>query len=993
MTPTPLNSTSGDKINNAETNTWSEMTIVPANNNADVKSHITALVGQRKTRSASLSRQLLNTILPLSLAPLVVASIAGYVITQNRVQAEINSQLEGEALLVSEGISRKMEEDFEALEGLGISPFIKNLAQAATDAAEAEDLPQQPLEILEARFANTKQITSNQALIDYLNRFSEAQGFAQLLLTERNSLMVGYNAMPSSFAHYRDQWWQQGKAQSQWISDPELDESTLLFGISLSQRIENPDNGEFLGVLRVFLDSNQLTFLTSYLKNIGIKGSQQVQLLDISSSFSIVTFTPEERIVPKSAYSGRQITGGRTVTQVAAQVVEAARSLEAISADDLGATLTANYPIKKLQVRELSETAEGQGFVVSFQYEGKQYALSTMPRLDWVSVASMDIAEINAEGRGLLGVFSLITILLGGVAALITVGLSRQISSPLNHLSNKARQVSAGNLEITAEPKGSAETENLARTFNELVLRVKGFLGEQTLNARKATLFSDITGANIIRSTELGDLLNQAVTEARDIIKADRVVVYQFGKNWEGEIAAESVKENLPSALEQGLSDPCIPEETRAKYLAGEIFQVDDVRSAELHPAHLQLLDNLDVRSMLAVPLKAQKQLYGLVIAHHCRSRHNWQASDVDFLKQLGTQTSLVIERVLLLEQTEALAEEQRQIKEGLQRSALQLLMEVDPVSQGDLTVRARVTEDEIGTLADSYNATVSSLRKIVAQVKIAAEQVGSTTTANDESIRNLSTSALQQANEIEAALEQAQEMANSVRQVANNAKDAEQAVQQASQTVQEGDEAMDRTVDGILAIRETVAETAKKVKRLGESSQKISNVVNLISGFAAQTNMLALNASIEASRAGEGGKGFAVVAEEVRELARQSAEATTEIEKLVAGIQTETNEVVVAMEVGTQQVVDGTQLVDDTRQSLNRITAASEQISTLVEAITEATALQSKASEGVTMSMTNVAAIANQNSEEANRVSSSFEQLNTVAQALQEEVGRFKID
>lgn len=161
MTPTPLNSTSGDKINNTETNTWSEMTIVPANNNADVKSHITALVGQRKTRSASLSRQLLNTILPLSLAPLVVASIAGYVITQNRVQAEINSQLEGEALLVSEGISRKMEEDFEALEGLGISPFIKNLAQAATAAAETEDLPQQPLEILEARFANTKQITSN----------------------------------------------------------------------------------------------------------------------------------------------------------------------------------------------------------------------------------------------------------------------------------------------------------------------------------------------------------------------------------------------------------------------------------------------------------------------------------------------------------------------------------------------------------------------------------------------------------------------------------------------------------------------------------------------------------------------------------------------------------------------------------------------------------------------------------------------------------------
>jgi methyl-accepting chemotaxis protein PixJ len=365
----------------------------------------------------------------------------------------------------------------------------------------------------------------------------------------------------------------------------------------------------------------------------------------------------------------------------------------------------------------------------------------------------------------------------------------------------------------------------------------------------------------------------------------------------------------------------------------------------------------------------------------------------------LGFQVTLwiniliLVERIQLLEQTEALAEEQRQIKEGLQSNALQLLMDVDPVSQGNLTVRAKVTEDEIGTIADSYNAMITNLRKIVGQVKTAAEQVAVTTDKNDKSVRAMSASALQQAEEIAAALDQAQEMANSVRQVAENARKAEMAVQQASQTVQEGDEVMDRTVDGIMAIRETVAETAKKVKRLGESSQKISNVVNLISGFAAQTNMLALNASIEASRAGEGGKGFAVVAEEVRELARQSAEATTEIEKLVAGIQAETNEVVLAMESGTKQVVDGTELVNETRQSLNRITAASQQISALVEAITDVTVTQTKAAEAVTASMTNVAAIASQNSEEANRVSGSFEQLSAVAQALQEEVGRFVID
>jgi twitching motility protein PilJ/methyl-accepting chemotaxis protein PixJ len=276
--------------------------------------------------------------------------------------------------------------------------------------------------------------------------------------------------------------------------------------------------------------------------------------------------------------------------------------------------------------------------------------------------------------------------------------------------------------------------------------------------------------------------------------------------------------------------------------------------------------------------------------------------------------------------------------------------------------------------------------------VQEAARQVNDTTGTSDRYIQSLSTAAAQQVQEILTALERVQEMSQSVRLVAANAEKAEAAVQEAAQTVQEGDAAMNRTVDGILAIRTTVAETAKKVKRLGESSQKISNVVNLISGFAAQTNMLALNAAIEASRAGEDGKGFAVVAEEVRELARQSSEATTEIEKLVASIQAETNEVVRAMEAGTEQVVMGTQLVDDTRQSLNKITATSRQISDLVASISQATEVQAQASETVAEALNSVTAIANQNAEATDQVSESFDQLRAVAQTLQSEVGRFKV-
>ncbi|NES44868.1 methyl-accepting chemotaxis protein, partial [Moorena sp. SIO2C4] len=358
-----------------------------------------------------------------------------------------------------------------------------------------------------------------------------------------------------------------------------------------------------------------------------------------------------------------------------------------------------------------------------------------------------------------------------------------------------------------------------------------------------------------------------------------------------------------------------------------------------------------------------------------------------------------VMERAMSLEKMEAarqeaenLAQEQRQLKEELQKRALELLMEVEPVSKGDLTIRAQVTADELGTIADSYNATIESLRKLVLQVQQATKQVTSTTTQDEAAIRELSTEALRQAEEIANALQKIHDMTVSTRSVAASASEAEAAVKQAAQTVEAGDAAMNLTVEGFMAIRETVGSTAKKVKRLGESSQKISKVVNLISGFAEQTNMLALNAAIEAARAGEAGRGFAVVADEVRALAHQSAEATAEIEKLVADIQAETNEVAAAMEEGTEQVVVGTQLVDDTRQSLNQITAVTVKINELVKAIAITAVDQTQASVSVTETMTDVAAIANRTSTEVSQVSNSFKELLTVAEELQDSVGKFKV-
>jgi methyl-accepting chemotaxis protein PixJ len=340
----------------------------------------------------------------------------------------------------------------------------------------------------------------------------------------------------------------------------------------------------------------------------------------------------------------------------------------------------------------------------------------------------------------------------------------------------------------------------------------------------------------------------------------------------------------------------------------------------------------------------------------------------------------------------DASAQEQKTAKEKLQSRALELLIEVDPISRGDLTIRAKVTDDEIGTLADSYNSTVQSLRQIVVQVQATAQQVVDTTDLNEPLVKSLSQEALRQSEEIAIALARIQEMSSSIQAVADNAEAAEDLVQKASVTLHAGDIAMNRTVDGISSIRTTVSETSDKLKLLGESTKNISRVVKLISSFAEQTNLLALNASIEAARAGVQGLGFAVVADEIQSLAQQSAEATTEITDLVSEIQVGTSEVVLAMEAGTKQVDIGTKLVEEARLNLTEIAAASVRISSLVEAIAQATVEQSKSSEIVTDTITDVAAIAVKTSTDTNKVSNAFKDLLEVAQKLQKSVGQFKV-
>ncbi|MBD2491663.1 methyl-accepting chemotaxis protein [Aulosira sp. FACHB-615] len=338
-------------------------------------------------------------------------------------------------------------------------------------------------------------------------------------------------------------------------------------------------------------------------------------------------------------------------------------------------------------------------------------------------------------------------------------------------------------------------------------------------------------------------------------------------------------------------------------------------------------------------------------------------------------------------------ADEQEEAKENLQRQVIRLLDDVEGAARGDLTVQAEVTADVLGAVADAFNLTIQNLRDIVQQVKVAAREVTKGATNSETFARALSSDALRQAEELAVTLNSVQVMTDSIQRVAEAAREAEAVARDASSIALKGGEAVENTVAGILEIRETVAETTRKVKRLAESSQEISKIVALISQIASRTNLLALNASIEAARAGEAGRGFAIVADEVRQLADKSAKSLKEIEQIVMQIQSETGSVMTAMEEGTQQVIKGTKLAEEAKRSLENIIQVANRIDILVRSITSDTVEQTETSRAVAQVMQSVELTAQETSQEAQRVSGALQNLVGVSRDLIASVERFRVD
>ncbi len=326
------------------------------------------------------------------------------------------------------------------------------------------------------------------------------------------------------------------------------------------------------------------------------------------------------------------------------------------------------------------------------------------------------------------------------------------------------------------------------------------------------------------------------------------------------------------------------------------------------------------------------------------------------------------------------------------QNAILRLLDEIADLADGDLRSYATVSEDFTGAIADSINFAIDQLRDLVSRINETSQEV-SRYTQNTQNITNqLAEASEHQAQEIAGASSAISEMATSIDQVSANASESAEVAQRSVQIASNGADVVNRSIEGMDTIREQIQETSKRIKRLGESSQEIGNIVSLINDIADQTNILALNAAIQASMAGEAGRGFAVVADEVQRLAERSTSATKQIETLVKTIQADTNEAVISMEQTTAEVVRGANLAKDAGIALDEIQKVSGDLAKLIASISDAAKLQAASAGHISSTMSIVQEITSQTTSATFDTARSVSELASMAESLRESVTDFKL-
>ncbi|EED65608.1 methyl-accepting chemotaxis protein [Comamonas testosteroni] len=336
--------------------------------------------------------------------------------------------------------------------------------------------------------------------------------------------------------------------------------------------------------------------------------------------------------------------------------------------------------------------------------------------------------------------------------------------------------------------------------------------------------------------------------------------------------------------------------------------------------------------------------------------------------------------------------QEAKRINDANQAAILRLMNELQSVAEGDLTQEATVTEDITGAIADSVNYTVEELRALVGSVQNTVTRVAQTTEQVDVTSTELLAASNEQLHEIRETGKSILDMAGRINNVSAQAQESAQVARQSLQAADSGLKAVQNAIGGMNSIRDQIQDTSKRIKRLGESSQEIGEITELISDITEQTNVLALNAAIQAASAGEAGRGFSVVAEEVQRLAERSADATRQIAALVKAIQTDTQDAVAAMERSTQGVVEGARLSDSAGTALSEIDSVSRRLAELIEQISNSTSREANMANGVAENIQHIFAVTEQTGEGTRTTAQQVRELSHMAEELRQSVSRFKI-
>lgn len=353
---------------------------------------------------------------------------------------------------------------------------------------------------------------------------------------------------------------------------------------------------------------------------------------------------------------------------------------------------------------------------------------------------------------------------------------------------------------------------------------------------------------------------------------------------------------------------------------------------------------------------------------------------------------SIILIGLVMVRETNRQLRETAEKNERNQNAIMRLLDEIEDLADGDLTVTASVTEDFTGTIADSINYSVDQLRDLVATINLTAGQVAAAVQETQATAMHLAQASEHQAQQISEASTAISDMAQSIDQVSANAAESSAVAERSVAIANKGNEVVHNTIHGMDNIREQIQDTAKRIKRLGESSQEIGDIVSLIDDIADQTNILALNAAIQASMAGDAGRGFAVVADEVQRLAERSSAATRQIETLVRAIQTDTNEAVISMEQTTTEVVRGARLAQDAGVALEEIEGVSKTLAALIQSISNAAQQQTSSAGQISLTMNVIQQITSQTSSGSTATAESIGNLAKMASQLRRSVSGFTL-